>query len=284
MGQVVIVDGVEYTTHAPIGIYSNADFTPENGVTGGSGTEADPWIIEGWDIDGSVENYCISAGSHVYDSINDTEYGGVTDPFIIRNCNIYNANEDSGSGISLYYIQNVTIYDNNIYDNNEGIYIRESSNNIIESNDISLNNVGFYFLYGEKITLANNHLFDNGYVISTFASDFNVIINNTFSYNGGGISMRSSINNTISLNNISNNNGQGISLQYSTSYNNITNNIIENNTGTGIEISVSSYYNNIQNNTVSDNDKGIILDGASYTNMKNNTLSRLTNTLYQNET
>ncbi|MDI6917068.1 MAG: hypothetical protein QMC80_04655, partial [Thermoplasmatales archaeon] len=40
-------------SHNPIRIWSNSDFTSENGVSSGSGTEADPYIIEGWDIDAS---------------------------------------------------------------------------------------------------------------------------------------------------------------------------------------------------------------------------------------
>src|SRR5437773_1133532 len=38
------------TPHNPILIQSDADFTAANGVVGGSGTPADPYRIEGWDI------------------------------------------------------------------------------------------------------------------------------------------------------------------------------------------------------------------------------------------
>ncbi|HDI11409.1 MAG TPA: hypothetical protein ENF77_03670 [Candidatus Acetothermia bacterium] len=37
--------------HAPIVILSDRDFTPENGVIGGSGTVQDPYVIAGWKID-----------------------------------------------------------------------------------------------------------------------------------------------------------------------------------------------------------------------------------------
>ena len=37
-------------SHDPIYIDGNEDFTPANGVTSGSGTENDPYIIENWDI------------------------------------------------------------------------------------------------------------------------------------------------------------------------------------------------------------------------------------------
>ena len=45
-----------YTTHAPILIASDADFTPANGVVGGTGTPGDPFVIAGWEIDTSTAN------------------------------------------------------------------------------------------------------------------------------------------------------------------------------------------------------------------------------------
>ena len=43
-----------YTSHDVISIDSDIDFTAENGVGSGSGTEGDPYLIEGWDIDASL--------------------------------------------------------------------------------------------------------------------------------------------------------------------------------------------------------------------------------------
>jgi len=43
-----------YTPHAPILIIGDANFLPANGVTGGSGTWNDPYVIEGWDINAST--------------------------------------------------------------------------------------------------------------------------------------------------------------------------------------------------------------------------------------
>ncbi|MBU3902481.1 MAG: right-handed parallel beta-helix repeat-containing protein, partial [Candidatus Thermoplasmatota archaeon] len=62
------------TVHEPIHIYGNDDFTEENGVVNGSGTESDPYIIEGWDIDASQ-------GSNAGIEIRNTNVY-----FIIRNC------------------------------------------------------------------------------------------------------------------------------------------------------------------------------------------------------
>ena len=39
-----------YTLHSPIRISGDSDFTPENGVTSGTGTIEDPFVIEGLEI------------------------------------------------------------------------------------------------------------------------------------------------------------------------------------------------------------------------------------------
>ena len=40
--------------HSSILIQSNSDFTDSNGVTGGSGTAVDPYVIKGWEITGDI--------------------------------------------------------------------------------------------------------------------------------------------------------------------------------------------------------------------------------------
>ncbi len=62
----------------PIAILSDADFTPENGVVGGSGTPDDPYIIAGWRIDMADAPFAI----HIR---------GVSRPFVIRDVEICGA-------------------------------------------------------------------------------------------------------------------------------------------------------------------------------------------------
>lgn len=63
-------------TRNPILINGNAGFTPANGVTSGSGTESNPYVIEGWDINAS--------------SANGIEIRNTTAYFVIRNCYVHN--------------------------------------------------------------------------------------------------------------------------------------------------------------------------------------------------
>ncbi len=68
--------------HTPIVIASDVDFTPENGVVGGSGTPEDPYIIAGWEID---------AGSGTGIAIRDTSAH-----FVIRDCRVTGTPRDTG--------------------------------------------------------------------------------------------------------------------------------------------------------------------------------------------
>lgn len=46
----------QYQPHGPILIVENGGFTSANGVTGGSGTIPDPYVISGWNITSSTSN------------------------------------------------------------------------------------------------------------------------------------------------------------------------------------------------------------------------------------
>ncbi len=119
------------TPRIPIRIDSNADFDEAHGVTGGNGTEANPWIIENYDINGSGYGYCIYIGN-------------TTDYFAVRNCNLHEASGFSGSlfwpdaGLTLCVVDNGDISNNIIHMNGEnGIYMLFSDNNTLFNNTIS---------------------------------------------------------------------------------------------------------------------------------------------------
>jgi hypothetical protein len=64
-----------YTTHNPIYIDCDANFTVANGVSSGNGTASNPYIIENWDINASSANGIDISNTNAY--------------FIIRNCVIH---------------------------------------------------------------------------------------------------------------------------------------------------------------------------------------------------
>lgn len=85
--------GAELVAHTPILIVSDADFTPENGVVGGSGTPEDPYIIAGWVID---------AGRGTGITIRDTSAR-----FVVRDCRVVGT--PRGTGIALVGIEGGTV-------------------------------------------------------------------------------------------------------------------------------------------------------------------------------
>lgn len=231
-----------YTFHLPFRINSDADFTFANGVSAGDGTPGNPWIIEGWDINGTGYGYCIYIGN-------------TTDYFEVRNSNLHEAGGNSAtffwnSGLVLYSIRNGQIRDNNVSSNND---------------------CGIRFRFTNSSTLSNNHLCSNIFGgISLFESDDNLIINNTVtSGTQYCINIGNSNGNNIANNTVTNNAQIGIWLSDSDN-NNITKNTAINNTLNGIYLA-SSNNNNIENNTVSNNDYGINLGGCFGNVIANNT-------------
>src|SRR3972149_6317074 len=58
-----------YPPHAEIFIDGNADFTAVNGVTAGTGSPSDPFVLEGWDINVSGAIGIESRNTDAYFSI-----------------------------------------------------------------------------------------------------------------------------------------------------------------------------------------------------------------------
>ena len=107
--------------HSPIRIIGNDQFTEENGVTSGSGTVDDPYIIENWVIvsDGS-------ASQGIF--INNTDVH-----FIIRNCTIngFHHPDEHQQGITLSEVTNGMIENTKVSECAIGINIQYSTINKI---------------------------------------------------------------------------------------------------------------------------------------------------------
>jgi len=93
------------TTHNPISIEGNDQFTIENGVVSGHGTQEDPYIIENYEIS-ALEGTAISIQS-------TSKY------FEIKGCYIYGSNY----GILLSGVGNGVIINNVFQNNHVGVYI-----------------------------------------------------------------------------------------------------------------------------------------------------------------
>ena len=143
----------QYTSREPIYIEGDANFTAANGVTGGSGTPDDPYVIEGWQIS-------VTAGAAI--TIKDTRAH-----FVVRNClltgsasaccygvklinvsngrleflNITAMPRSSSAAIYLDECENITITFNTVEGVDDGIYVEDCENVVISSNYLKVKDV-----------------------------------------------------------------------------------------------------------------------------------------------
>ena len=226
----------EYTPHDPIYINRNLQFTPENGVSSGNGTQSNPYIIEGWDINAN--------SAHGFEIINTDKY------FIIRNCVIHDST-DGRSGIIFNNVTNGKIDNVTSYNNYYGIYLHSSSNNQITNYTVYNNSYGIYLHSSSNNNITNCAVYNNSDDgILLYSSSNNVLNGNSVYNNNYGIRLDSSNNNVIMNSQIFNNNNYGIYL-YSNN-NQITYCNITDNTNYGVYLCSNSnifHHNNFINNS-----------------------------------
>jgi len=254
--------GASYVSHAPIYIGSNADFTSANGVTGGMGTSANPYIIEGWDIDAST-----AWGIDIED---------VDAYFIVRGCYIHDG-ASNYDGIDLISCSNGVLDSNNCTNNYDGIYIESSSDIIVMNNSCNSNDYnGIDVEYSSGILIEDNECSypNTGSGIYLYSSSDNIIGGNNCSYSvsSDGIDLDTSCSNNLVFGNVCNwNYWGGVWLNDSDGNTIDSNDCYHSNLGAGVELDNSSF-NVITNNncSYSANDDGINLWLSCY----NNTISR----------
>ncbi len=189
------------SSHAPIRVNNNSDLASI--ASSGSGTQADPYIIENYDINGGGYGYCIYIGN-------------TTDYFVARNCSLYNVSGNSGtyywnSGLIFYNVSNGVSLNNTIFDidgtKGGGIYTYSSESIVVSNNTIfnitgaaSSAGAGIFIQSLTNSTIANNTIFSvtggKGGTGGTYGSGGTGGI-------GAGIYLQSSTNNTVAKNNIS---------------------------------------------------------------------------------
>ena len=120
-GKVVVQNGVTYITHAPIVINSNADFgIGINGVSAGDGTELNPWIIEGWEIEGISGDAILIQNTNDYFVIQDCYLFDATGNFPMMLIHLFNTTNGAIDGCIFEHLTPVS--------NNYVAYIERSDN------------------------------------------------------------------------------------------------------------------------------------------------------------
>lgn len=239
------------TPHSPIYIDGNTNFNDTASVEGwpGDGSEADPYIIDGLDIDlGGTSGKCIT--------ILNTNAN-----FTISSCNLTGGSLSGGAGISLrdVYFGNI---ENNFLDSNyRNMYLVRTHLSTIRNNTCTNGEWAIDLSDSSENTISdNNCTVGTGHGIDVDSnSDSNFIVNNTCSNHGYfGINCEGD-HNAIVNNTCTNNDNGGIYC--GGNYNTVRNNTISSqNLGVGIQD--NGYHTILNNNLCDGSSYGIILDGA----------------------
>jgi parallel beta-helix repeat protein len=236
----------------PIRIKSDDHFTSANGVTGGSGTEADPYIIEGWTIDASP----LDMNSWPYTKT-AIEIYDASKHFTIRNCTVLNAIGPygyGGSGISLSFVSNGKVQDCSLDNCGYGISVDGCLN--VEISSSTIENCG------------------DGISSGSYSSDGIIMSDNTITNcDDDGIEFHYLTNSTASGNTISDCSGSGIRASAIWEGRcTISNNTITGNSMAGIEVDDDSNNVTVSGNDASSNYEGIAVYG-NYNKISDNVAS-----------
>jgi parallel beta-helix repeat protein len=162
--------GIISSNHPPIYIDGNDNFTSENGVTGGSGTEDDPYIIENWII---VGNGSVSDGIF----INNTDAY-----FVIQTCMVSDFDLSGNSGIKINNAKNGKIDNTTSYENHYGIFIEDSTYiEIVNCLWYNIDYKGLFCTETSNIKISSCECYDINQISAMDILDCsNILIENTF--------------------------------------------------------------------------------------------------------
>lgn len=174
--RVLVTQSQTLVSRSPILIQGNVDFTAANGVTGGNGTVANPYIISGWNISSSLSS-CIEID-------NTSAY------FIVANvtatCSSFQV--PSISGLTLTGVNNGKIVSSNFY---PAVSIASSENDVFSGNVLqgagcgaqACNQAGpvLFITQSSSITISDNHLslgqFNSCVIEADTSSNLHVVSN-----------------------------------------------------------------------------------------------------------
>ncbi len=134
-------------THEPIYIFGDEDFTYSNGVMSGSGTSADPYIIEGWSMSPVGADYGVYVDH-------------TTSFFVIRDCVIEGARI---AGVYFNSVENGRVEKVQISGSDTAVYLLNSSDNRIAASVISGCRYGVVMAAtSQENVITGNSFLDNG--------------------------------------------------------------------------------------------------------------------------
>lgn len=182
--------------HAPIDIEGDAGFTPANGVTGGQGTLADPYVIAGWSVDSppaigvQVRNTNLHA---VFRNVAVTN--APVDAFYLYNVsNVTLANVtayvNEGEAIRIESSRAFSVLGSNLTGNRAGVVVLNSADAVVRDSNFTANSGSGIAVTGSpNVTLEGNRFLYNGFngggvgIDLAFTTD-DAVLANRFTANG----------------------------------------------------------------------------------------------------
>lgn len=254
-----------YDPGSRISITSNSEFhdMADTEEWPGDGTESNPYIIEGLELEATdTEKAIWIANTDVYFEIcncyfwNETMVaGGAVYLSCVENGSVIDNVLTCSIGIAITQCSNITISGNQVYGGPEiGIAIDESSHVVVSDNTCRGYATGVQVIYSDNITLTHNTIeLCQAYGLHVLCMMTGNISGNTFCDNvGSGIQASNLALTQVSMNTISRNGEQGILFAVDGLFNEISNNTFSENTLEGLRLQYSSG-NLVHNNTFTDN-------------------------------
>lgn len=266
----------------------------------GNGTEDNPYIIAGYNVDSSlgagfvvkdttmhfVAKNIIVMGDGLHQGfllqnvtngvVEHSSAVGSSFGFVFSSCSniILRNNNATQNAIYGYHLSNTTgfvVEDNIAVDNLEGFVVEQSQNNHLENNSASGQNTGFYLLRSDRNTLTLNTASGNklGYLLSSAHN--NSVLENKANKNSGyaGLALSSSHYNLVDKNQVESNTENGIYLAVS-NQNTLTLNSVQSNGKDGIVLEDSVGCDLRKNTATGNTGAGFSLINASYNTFSEN--------------
>src|SRR5438552_3026991 len=177
------------TIHPEIYIVNDQQFDLAHGVTGGSGTELDPYVIQGWEMDASTTS---TAGI-------DIRYTSVY--FVIRDVYVHGVTD----GIDFLYVVHGTIENTTTANNFNGITLSSSVADVIANNTVSGNKEGITIDNSQYVDCYNNTVVgtaSQGITLGGYSTSHVNVTGNQLRGNSWALVVTGVKNSTVSLNQI----------------------------------------------------------------------------------
>ena len=261
-----------YSIHDPIDIDGNAEFTNASGVVWGSGTQSDPYIIEGWEIDVS--------GDYAVDGI---RIWNTDAHFIVRDVYVHSILTAANGGISLHSFANGTIVNATMENLVVGIFCNSLGENLTVEKCTFRNCTTGCAVYGARNVDAVNNTFSGNEVGLQFANGDNITARgNSFTANSRvGVELTHMNDSLVINNNIRKSSGEGVHFDFCRNVT-LQDNVLESSGqvtyGFGIYVvettSSKIYFNKIASQNLTADHKAIGIDFSSYIQIVGNRIAQ----------